>query len=105
MSETRKLFAAPALLCLAEQAGLQVGDRTVAVAGEPVAGWKATGLRITGTPGTVVQLTVERDGEARTHRGHERGANRHLGQPNGTDAGRASAPATTPAKPAGNTPR
>lgn len=78
----------------AEQAGLQVGDRIVAVDGEPVADWKESGLRITGTPGTVVTLTVERDGQTRV-------IEVTRGAPIDIWGNRQTTPATTPTKPAG----
>jgi carboxyl-terminal processing protease len=48
----------------ADQAGLQVGDRIVEVDGDSAEGWSVSDAssRIRGTPGSVVQLTVGRDG-------------------------------------------
>jgi regulator of sigma E protease len=49
----------------AEAAGLQAGDRVVAVDGEPVDGVEL-GERILGSQGAALTLTVRRDGEERT---------------------------------------
>jgi carboxyl-terminal processing protease len=50
----------------ADQAGLQVGDRIVEVDGGSAEGWTVgdASNRIRGTPGTVVQVTVRREGIA-----------------------------------------
>jgi regulator of sigma E protease len=49
----------------AEQAGLQAGDRVVAVDGDPVDGIEL-GERIVGSEGSALRLTVMRDGQERT---------------------------------------
>jgi carboxyl-terminal processing protease len=50
----------------ADQAGLQVGDRIVEVDGDSAEGWTVgdASNRIRGTPGTVVDVTVRREGIA-----------------------------------------
>ncbi|MEQ6884395.1 RIP metalloprotease RseP [Salicola sp. Rm-C-2C1-2] len=50
----------------AEQAGLQSGDRVVAVNDEPVADWFALVKRIRAAPGESLSLRLERDGSERT---------------------------------------
>lgn len=50
----------------AEQAGLQTGDRIVAVEGEPVEGWRDWVERVRARPGEPLEMTVERDGERET---------------------------------------
>ncbi|WGI25934.1 RIP metalloprotease RseP [Halomonas alkaliantarctica] len=47
----------------AEQAGLEAGDRIVAINGEPVDDWMHFVNRVRGSPGETLQLTYERDGE------------------------------------------
>jgi carboxyl-terminal processing protease len=48
----------------ADEAGMQVGDRIVAVDGESAEGWSVSQAsdRIRGTPGTMVEVTVRREG-------------------------------------------
>lgn len=50
----------------AEQAGLQTGDRIVAVNDEPVPDWFALVERIRAAPGESLSLRIERDGSERT---------------------------------------
>jgi len=45
----------------ADRAGLQPGDRIVAAAGEPVAGWRELVERVRASPGEPLSLTVEDD--------------------------------------------
>jgi regulator of sigma E protease len=49
----------------AERVGMQVGDRVLAVAGEPVRWWDDVEDGIRGRAGATVPLRIERDGEAR----------------------------------------
>jgi len=48
---------------VAQEAGLQTGDRIVAVEGRPVAEWEQLAKAIHASPGRPVSLTVERDGK------------------------------------------
>ncbi|WP_458524849.1 sigma E protease regulator RseP [Onishia taeanensis] len=50
----------------AADAGLQPGDRVIAVDGEPIAGWMAFVERVRAAPGASLSLEVERAGERRT---------------------------------------
>jgi regulator of sigma E protease len=47
----------------AEAAGMRVGDRVVAVAGEPVADWQELVAALETRPGETVEVLVRRDGE------------------------------------------
>lgn len=47
----------------AERAGLRVGDRILAVAGEPLDGWLAFRERVMASPGAALTLVVERSGD------------------------------------------
>jgi len=47
----------------AERAGLQAGDRVVAVSGTPIPTWEELSKAILGSKGEKLQLTVERDGK------------------------------------------
>jgi len=50
----------------AAEAGLQVGDEVVAVAGEPVDEWMAFVDRVRASPGETLDITVMRDGQRRS---------------------------------------
>ncbi|MFP4131726.1 RIP metalloprotease RseP [Thiohalospira sp.] len=49
----------------ADRAGLEAGDRIVALAGEPVNGWRELVERVRGSPGEPLSLTVEDGGGER----------------------------------------
>ncbi len=48
---------------VAEQAGIRIGDRVVAVGGAPVAEWDQLAKSIHASPGKPLVLTIERDGQ------------------------------------------
>ncbi|MCB1957712.1 MAG: RIP metalloprotease RseP, partial [Rhodocyclaceae bacterium] len=49
----------------AEQAGMAVGDRVVAIDGDPVADWAGLVERVTASEGRALAVTVERGGQSR----------------------------------------